>query len=353
MAFDLSKLGVKQNVPKVQFQEYSGLFQAESKFGKTQFAALMPKSILVAFEKGYEAQVINYIDCTEHDTGWDKFIEFIDSLEENREAIGNEIKLIIIDTAEESYRSVEPYTIRKARIDDGVSTYKKLGDIPYGAGYSLKDDHFRKQIKRIYELGFRPLYLTHVELKTVRPKDKNKEPYDIYVPTIPERCAKIIYPEVSYIMHGKRDVVDGKKVRVLQVQGNDETVAGNRVYFDEDIIFDSEEEAIVKFEAKFKEMVKQRLVKAGIKDDVDELAVKQEKEKEAEVKSSLEKMRELPTTIKGIKTIMKQGLKDKKLDNNSILSALGKYELKSPDDIPDVETAKKILNDFEKLVKAN
>ena len=43
MGFDLSKLGVKTNVPKVDFREYSGLFQSVTKFGKTQFAALMPK----------------------------------------------------------------------------------------------------------------------------------------------------------------------------------------------------------------------------------------------------------------------------------------------------------------------
>jgi hypothetical protein len=348
--FDLTKLGVQRNIPKVQFQEYSGLFQAESKFGKTQLAALMPKSILVAFEKGYEAQVINYIDCTEYNEGWNKFIEFIDNLEEHREEIGNSIKLIIIDTAEESYRSVEPYTLRKAKIKDQQS-YQSLGDIPYGAGYALKDEYFRKQIKRIYELGFRPLYLTHVEIKTIRPKDKNKDPYDIYVPTIPERCQKIIYPEVSYIIHGKREVIDGKKVRVLQVQGNDETVAGNRVYFDENIIFDSEEEAIEKFEAKFKEMIGQRLVKHGIKDDIDELAKKQEKEKEKEVKATLEKIKEIPALVKDIKKLMKKGIDDGKLENSTIRKLLADYNLTSPDEIAETEVAKRMIKDLNDLIK--
>lgn len=344
MGFDLSLLGVKKNIPRVDFREYSGMFQAESKFGKTQFAALLPNSILVAFEKGYDAQVINYIDCCD-DNGWEKFIEFIDKLEENREAIGNNIKLIVIDTLEECYRAAEPYMLKKETIKDGVR-YTKIGDIPYGQGYNLKDEYFRKQIKRLYNLGFKPIYLTHVEIKTIRPKDKNKEPYDIYVPTIPDRCAKIIYPEVSYIIHGKRDVIDGKRVRVLQVQGNDETVAGNRVYFDEDIVFDTEEEAIEKFEKKFKEMIQQRLIKNGINDDIVELAKKQDEEKTKEVKENLVQIRELPNTVKEIKEIMKKRLTEKSIDNAKILSILGKYNFNSPNDIDDLEAAKKILDEL-------
>jgi hypothetical protein len=63
MSFDLNKLGVKQNIPKVSFTEYSGLIQSESKWGKSTLVSLLPKTILVAFEKGFDALVIDYIDC--------------------------------------------------------------------------------------------------------------------------------------------------------------------------------------------------------------------------------------------------------------------------------------------------
>lgn len=33
MGFDLSKIGVVQNIPSVNFTDYSGVFQAEAKFG--------------------------------------------------------------------------------------------------------------------------------------------------------------------------------------------------------------------------------------------------------------------------------------------------------------------------------
>ena len=69
MAFDISKLGVKRNIPKVDFLDYAGLIQGEPKIGKTSFVRHLLKTILVAFEAGYDAEVIDYIDCTGED-GW-------------------------------------------------------------------------------------------------------------------------------------------------------------------------------------------------------------------------------------------------------------------------------------------
>ena len=40
MNFDLMKtLGIKKNVPKVDFTEYSGLIRGQSKIGKTKLAS--------------------------------------------------------------------------------------------------------------------------------------------------------------------------------------------------------------------------------------------------------------------------------------------------------------------------
>ena len=341
MGFDLSKLGVKTNIPKVDFREYSGLFQAQTKFGKTQFAAMMPKSILVAFEKGYDAQVVNYIDCTSDKDGWNNFIDLIDNLEDNREEIANDIKLIIIDTLEECYRKTESYMLKKEGHKDGKK-YETISDIAHGNGYIRKDDYFRKQIKRLYDLGFKPLYLTHSELKTVRPKDRNIEPYDIYVPTIPNRCATIVYPEVSYIINGRRDTKNGKPIRVLQVQGNEETIVGNRVYFDEDIFFESEEEAIEKFENKFKEMVKNRLLKHGIKEDVEKLAKKQEKEKMEQVKQYIKESKVFDNSdlVEKIKDMTKLLNKPQQVEAMEILKLNKITSLKDPDKLSGVDLVK-------------
>lgn len=52
MGFDLSKLGVIKNIPRVNFTEYSGILSAPPKWGKTTMASMYPNAILLAFEKG-------------------------------------------------------------------------------------------------------------------------------------------------------------------------------------------------------------------------------------------------------------------------------------------------------------
>ena len=54
LSFDLSILGVKRNIPKVDFRDYSGLIQAPAKWGKTKLISKLPKTVLVAFESGYD-----------------------------------------------------------------------------------------------------------------------------------------------------------------------------------------------------------------------------------------------------------------------------------------------------------
>ncbi|OME55476.1 hypothetical protein BSK59_13440 [Paenibacillus odorifer] len=283
MSFDLSILGVEKNIPKVNFLEYTGIFEAPEKFGKTALAALYPKSILLAAEKGYMAQVINKKDIN----NWSDLVKFVDLLAKNRTQIGTNVQTIIIDTVDELYPMVAPYIVKREAINDQVA-YKRLKDIPYGQGFGMVDEEFKKQVKRIISMGFTVLYLTHSTVKTMKPK--NGDPYDVYKSTMTDRCANIIYPACDYIIHGERrkvEVTEGvsELKRVLIVKGSDEAVAGNRVYFDDDIVFDTEEEAMEKFQEKFKEGIKRNLEKAGITTDYEELEAQQLKEKEEQIKN--------------------------------------------------------------------
>jgi hypothetical protein len=292
MGFDLGKLGVKRNIPKVNFLEYTGIFEAPEKFGKTALASLFPKSILLAAEVGYKAQVLDYKNITK----WDDFVEFIDLLEENREEIGEDIQTIVIDTIDELHPMAAPYMLKKQSIKD-KTRYLDVKDVPYGQGWNYWDQEFKSQIKRIHNLGFSILYLTHSIVKQVKPK--NGEPYDVYKSTMSDRCAAIVYPACDYIIHGERRMIEenGKNVlkRALVVRGNDEAVAGNRVYFDEDIIFDTEEEAMAKFQEKFLEGIQRNLAKAKVSVDISQLSKQQEVERQERVKEYIETVKETPS----------------------------------------------------------
>ncbi|WJJ55333.1 hypothetical protein QB910_000089 [Dabrowskivirus KKP3916] len=298
--FDLSILGVERNIPKVNFLEYTGIFEAPEKFGKTAFSTLYPNAILLAAEKGYMAQVINKRDINK----WQDFVDFVNLLSKNREAIGDSVRTIIIDTVDELYPMAAEYVARKQGIKDGQK-YETIKDIPYGQGWVMHDNEFKKQIKRILSMGFTILYLTHSTVKTIKPKDG--EPYDVYKSTMPDRCANIVYAACDYIIHGTRrkiELDDGEFAmrRVLTVRGNGEAIAGNRVYFDEDIVFETEEEAMEKFQAKFREGIERNLRKAGITESIEVLEEQQKEERLEKIREYIEteKAEEYPTDVKGI-----------------------------------------------------
>lgn len=322
--------------------EYSGLFQGPTKFGKTTFISKLPKTILVAFEQGFDAAVVDYIDCT-GDDGWDKFIEFLDRLEENREVIGTNLKLLGIDTLEEAYRAAEIYMLKQYSIKD-KQLYTAISDIPHGKGYDYKDRMFRAQIERIFNLGFKPLYLTHVEIKTIR--ERSGEQYEKIVPTVPARCAKIVMPEVSYIIHGDHEVFAGKRMRTFQVKSTDNFEAGGRVHIDGAIRFDTEDEAIEKFSEAWREAIRKRLIENGITENIDKIVETQEKEKKAKVDEIAAKIKSLGETVEEIKSIMRSKLESGTIGPDVIMRILNGHNLMQPDDIKDVDVAAQVLDEL-------
>lgn len=316
------KLGVKKNIPKVDFRQYSGIISGLPKIGKTSTAAKLPNTILLAFESGYDAQVVDYVDCV---GDWKKFIDLLDELEDNIEEIREDIRILVIDTAAEAYKACEAYMLKKESAKDR-KIYKEIGDIPHGKGYLALDKYFTEQIQRIYKLGLRPLYITHIDLKTVRPKDKNIEPYEITVTRLPDRLRKIIEPEVSYILHMDRATVDGKALRVLRMK-NTETMStnGSRVRLKGDIFFDTEEEAVAKFGQEWESAVMEKLTEAGINKSMEDIKNEQDKEltdKVAEYKASINK----DEILEKIKTAISSG---KSEVVTAIKEVMSMYDIKS------------------------
>ena len=123
--------------------------------------------------------------------------------------------------------------------------------------------------------------------------------------------------------------------RVLVVQGNEETDAGSRVSIKDAIIFDSEEEAISKFQAQFRANIEEKIRKAGINDDIDEIAKKQEAEKAEKVNEYLATQAE-PTKIElvdKIKALFGSVDGDKKAKMASYMSENGIGSLANTDEI--------------------
>src|SRR5690606_29076785 len=172
------------------------------------------------------------------------------------EKIGDSIQTVVFDTANKAYEKCEKYTLRQLSIAD-KKRYKTIGDVPHGKAYAEKDKLFTEQIDRILALGFNILFISHLKVKTVRPK--NGEPYDVYSSTMPERLEAIINPLVDFILTGEKRIVDGVEKRALITKGNTMADAGSRVAISEDIIFDTEDEAIERYQELFKQSIQRKL----------------------------------------------------------------------------------------------
>ena len=285
MAFDMSKIGVKKNIPSVNFTDYSGVFQAEGKFGKTTTASYFPNSVIIPFENGVKGAVANVV---ENINKWEDFIEFVDSLEENREEIGTDIRTIVFDTVNAGYELINPYVLKVASRIDGT-VYKNVADM-MGAKTNFwveRDRLFKLQIDRIMNMGFSILFLTHLQVKTIKPK--KAEPYDVYKSTMSDRLEAMIYPLVDFILTGERKEVTTEtgevvRKRVLVTQATGMATAGGRVVIEKDIEFDTEKEAMEKYQEAFRNSVESKLREFGINDDIEDISKKQEKEKMEKVK---------------------------------------------------------------------
>ena len=118
-------LDIKPHVVSKDLRGYSVLVYGEPKSGKTTIATKFPKSLLLAFEKGYSA--IPGVMAKDINT-WGEFRKVLSALKEQevKETYYN----IIIDTADIAYALCEKYICNME--SNEKNNYESIGDIPFG-----------------------------------------------------------------------------------------------------------------------------------------------------------------------------------------------------------------------------
>ena len=116
---------------------YIVFFYGEPKSGKTTTASKFPKSLLLAFEKGYNTLagvMANPINS------WAEFRKVLRQLKDERSK--EMFSTIIVDTADIAYDYCTKYICDNARRSDGGYGVDKVSDIPYGQGYGMLEKEF-------------------------------------------------------------------------------------------------------------------------------------------------------------------------------------------------------------------
>jgi hypothetical protein len=202
---------------------YSVFFFGEPKSGKTTIASKFPNSLLLAFEKGYnalagvKAQPIN---------SWAEFIKVHKQLKD--ENVKKIYETVIIDTADIAYSYCEKYICS----NNGVST---IADIPYGKGYALTGNEFDEKLRSIVQMGYGIVLISHATDKVF--KDESGAEYNKIVPTLDKRANNIV-ARMADIIGYSRAVTDdkGENKTILFMRGTQRFEAGSRFKYTPDYI---------------------------------------------------------------------------------------------------------------------
>ena len=156
---------------------YSVMFYGTPKSGKTTTACKFPNHLLLAFEKGYStipgamALPIN---------SWTEFRSAIVDLKD--EETKQMYDTVIMDTADIAYMYCEKYICNR----EGKAT---IGDIPYGAGYGMVETEFDDCLRKIIQLGYGLVLISHSTDRTE--KDTDGSEYLKMMPTLDKRGRKV------------------------------------------------------------------------------------------------------------------------------------------------------------------
>ena len=193
------------------------------KTGKTTTACKFDKSLLLGFEKGYNA--IPNIRAVPINR-WSEFKQVIKQLksDEAHELYAN----IIVDTADISYDLCEKYICDL----NGVS---KIGDIPYGGGYTQSKKEFDEALRAIPQMGYGLILISHAQDKTFTDEDGRE--YNKIVPTLGNQ-PRLVVDRMSDIIGYARPIQDedGTIHTYLFMRGTPRFDAGSRFKYTPDYI---------------------------------------------------------------------------------------------------------------------
>lgn len=201
--------------PSVVSRDLKGKFVAiysKPKVGKTSLACQFPKNLLCGFEHGWNAiSGAMAVDILK----WADFKAIVKQLDspEAKEMYNT----ISIDTISIAWKMCEDYICDQQGVD-------RIGDIPYGGGYSMVEREFEKTIRRITQLGYGLVIIAHVDTHLEKNGDDGTD-REVLGPAIPKRAYNVVNQLVDIIGYIG---VDNDGQRWLYTRATPTITAGSR-----------------------------------------------------------------------------------------------------------------------------
>lgn len=210
----MNLLDIQPHVVSRDLKGYSVMFYGDPKSGKTTTASKFPKSLIVAFEKGYAA-IPGVMAMPVNN--WGDFLKVLRQLKDP--AVQERFETIVIDTADIAYDYCETYTCQV----NGVS---KIGEIPFGAGYGMVAKEFDTKLRQIVQMNYGLVLISHSQDKTFT--NEQGVEYNRIVPTLPTRPRTICERLCDIIGYSRAVDTDEGTKTMLFMRGTTRFVAGSR-----------------------------------------------------------------------------------------------------------------------------
>lgn len=192
------------------------------KSGKTTTASQFDKTLILAFEIGFNA--IPGAMAKPIQT-WSEFKKVINELKDPE--VQEMFHHIAIDTVDIAYSLCEKYVCNR----EGVDT---IGDIPYGAGYGMVSKEFDEALRKIEMMMYGIILISHSQDKTF--KDETGKEYNQIVPTVDKRGRLICERFCDIIGYSTTVETESGPRTKLFLRGTPRFVAGARFKYVPDSI---------------------------------------------------------------------------------------------------------------------
>lgn len=172
------------------------------KSGKTTFASQMPKPLILAFERGYNALPgVMAQDVTT----WGEMKQVVRQLKDP--AVKEMFSSIAVDTVDIAGALCEKYVCSQNGVDS-------LSEIPYGQGWTKVKKEFEEVFRTITQLGYAVVFISHSKDKVF--KNKNGVEYNQIVPTCPTSYNNIAKDAADIYAYAEKYTENGEaKVRLV------------------------------------------------------------------------------------------------------------------------------------------
>ena len=194
-----------------------------AKSGKTTLATQIKGSLLLAFEKGYNALggVIAQDILT-----WGDVRAVVRELK--KPEVKEKFKNLIFDTVDIAGTLCEKYVCAQNNVD-------RIGEIPYGQGWTLMKKEFEDVVRTMTQLGYSVFFISHDKDKEFKRKDGTS--YNQIIPSCPNTFNDIAKNLADIYAYAEKYEENGTAKVRLVIRSSDNSIdCGSRFKYIDPII---------------------------------------------------------------------------------------------------------------------